>query len=96
MDRRRRRAGASEVKEDNVVENEDGSETLPVPQTSGVGVSTRRTTSAMVSGSVWCGQFRGEMSAVEVIFSLSFSLQGCSVCGRKTPVTKSSCSSCPA
>lgn len=58
MDRRRRRAGASEVKEDNVVENEDGSGTPTVPHTSGVGVSTRRTTSVMVSGSVQWGQCR--------------------------------------
>lgn len=72
MDRRRRRAGASEVKEDNVVENEDGSGTPPVPHTSGVGVSTRRTT--FVSGSVQCGQFQAEISAVEIIFSLSFYL----------------------
>lgn len=72
MDRRRRRAGASEVKEDSVVENEDGSGTPPVPHTSGVGVSTRRSTSVMVNGSVRCGQFQAEMSAVQVIFSLSF------------------------
>lgn len=38
--------------EDNVVENEDGSGTPPVPHTSGVGVSTRRTASVMVSGIV--------------------------------------------
>lgn len=72
VDRRRRRAGASEMKEDNVVENEDGSRTPPVPHTSGVGVSTRRTASVMVGGMVGCGQREAGMSAAEVIFSLSF------------------------
>lgn len=92
MDRRRRRAGASELKEDNGVENEDGSGTPLVPHASGVGVSTRRTSSVMVSG----GVFHAEMPAVEVVVSLFFfNLQGCSVCGSETSVTKSSCSSCP-
>lgn len=92
VDRRRRRAGASEMKEDIAVENEDGSRTPPVPHTSGVGVSTRRTASVMVGGAVGCGQRDAGMSAAEVIFSLSFH-QGCSVCGRENPVTESSRSS---
>uniref|UniRef100_H3CBV6 SET domain containing 5 n=1 Tax=Tetraodon nigroviridis TaxID=99883 RepID=H3CBV6_TETNG len=73
IDRRRRRAGASEVKEDNVVENEDGSGTPPVPHTSGVGVSTRRTTSVMV---------------IKVIFSLSFVYKD-ALCAEEKPTLPS-------
>lgn len=65
MDRRRRRAGAPEVKEDGVVENDDGSGIPPVPHTSGAGVSTRRTASVMVSETVCRGQFPAEMFAVK-------------------------------
>lgn len=72
MDRRRRRAGVSEVKEDDGVEKEDVTGTPPVPHTSGVGVSTRRTTSVIVSGSVQCDLHPAEMSGVEEIFALSF------------------------
>ncbi|XP_029681852.1 histone-lysine N-methyltransferase SETD5 isoform X3 [Takifugu rubripes] len=47
LDRRRRRAGASEVKEDDGVEKEDVAGNPPVHQASGVGVSTRRTASVI-------------------------------------------------
>lgn len=72
MDRRRRRAGASEVKEDDGVEKEDVVGNPPVLQASGVGVSTRRTASVMVSGSVQCDQYPAERSGVEEILALSF------------------------
>lgn len=48
LDRRRRRVGAAEVKEDSV-ETEDGSGNTPIPHNTGVGVNTRRTTYVMVS-----------------------------------------------
>lgn len=52
LDRRRRRAGGAEVKEDDGMENEDGAGNptggTHTPNSSGVGVSTRRTTYVVV------------------------------------------------
>lgn len=48
LERRRRRAGAAEVKDDSV-EGADGAGNTPIPHNTGVGVSTRRTTYVMVS-----------------------------------------------
>lgn len=48
LERRRRRVGAAEVKEDSV-ETEDGSGNTHIPHNTGVGISTRRTTYVMVS-----------------------------------------------
>lgn len=48
LEKRRRRAGGAEGKEESV-ETEDTAGNTPIPPNAGVGVSTRRTTYVMVS-----------------------------------------------